>query len=82
MPPSGSVVDTAARARTDARRAREAARLKTIAVVVVVIVAVVLGFALTKPDTFSVQRAARIKAPPEKIFAILNDFRRWPEWSP
>jgi uncharacterized protein YndB with AHSA1/START domain len=56
--------------------------LKTIAIVVVVLLAAVLIFASTKPDTFRVQRGATIKAPPEKIFAFLNDFRRWDAWSP
>ncbi len=56
--------------------------LKTIALVVAVLIAGVLIFAATKPDTFSVQRSATIKAPPEKVFAVLNDFHRWTEWSP
>ena len=56
--------------------------LKTIAIVVVVLIAGVLIFAATKPDTFRVQRAASIKAPPEKIFAFINDFNRWGAWSP
>lgn len=42
--------------------------LKTIVVIVAVVIAGILIFAATKPDTFRVQRAARIKAPPEKIF--------------
>ena len=29
-----------------------------------------------------VGRSTTIKAPPEKIFAVLNDFHRWTEWSP
>ena len=56
--------------------------LKTIAIVVVVLIAGVLAFAATKPDTFRVQRSASIKAPPEKIFAVLNDFKQWGAWSP
>ena len=56
--------------------------LKTIAIVVVVLIAGVLLFAATKPDTFRVERSASIKAPPEKIFAILNDFKQWGAWSP
>ena len=56
--------------------------LKTIALIVVVLIAGVLIFATMKPDTFSVQRSATIKAPPDKIFAVLNDFHRWTEWSP
>ena len=56
--------------------------LKTIAVIVVILIAGVLAFAMSKPDTFSVQRAASMKAPPGKIFAVVNDFHRWTEWSP
>ena len=56
--------------------------LKIILIVIVVLIAGVLGFAATKPDTFSVQRSTSIKAPPEKIFAVINDFHRWPDWSP
>jgi hypothetical protein len=56
--------------------------LKTIGIIVVVLLAGVLIFAATKPDTFRVERAASIKAPPEKIFAILNDFQKWGSWSP
>ena len=56
--------------------------LKTIAIVVVALVAALLVYAATKPDTFRVQRSASIKAPPAKIFAILNDFQRWEAWSP
>jgi uncharacterized protein YndB with AHSA1/START domain len=51
-------------------------------VVVLVVVGAVLIYAATKPDTFRIQRAINIKAPPERIFAILNDFRRWSAWSP
>ncbi len=56
--------------------------LKTIAVVVVVLIAALLVFAATKPDTLRVQRATSIKAPPEKIFALINDFNSWGAWSP
>jgi carbon monoxide dehydrogenase subunit G len=56
--------------------------IKIIAIVVVVLIAAILILAAAKPDTFRVQRAARIKAPPEKIFAFINDFNRWGSWSP
>ncbi len=56
--------------------------LKIIAIVVVVLVAVLLIYAATKPDTFRVQRATRINAPPEKIFPLLNDFHSYGSWSP
>jgi hypothetical protein len=50
--------------------------------VVVVLLAALLGFAATKPDTFRVERATSIKAPPEKIFPLINDLRSWGAWSP
>ena len=55
---------------------------KIIAIIIVVLIVAVLIFAATKPDTFRVQRAASIKAPPEKVFELINDFNRWAIWSP
>jgi uncharacterized protein YndB with AHSA1/START domain len=56
--------------------------LAIIAVVLAVAIAVVLILAITKPDTFSVRRVATVKAPPEKIFSLINDFHQWGTWSP
>ncbi len=56
--------------------------VKKILIVLLVLVAGVLGLASTKPDTFSVTRNISIKAPPDKIFPLVADFHRWPEWSP
>jgi uncharacterized protein YndB with AHSA1/START domain len=56
--------------------------LKIIAIVVVVAVAGVLLFAATRPDTFRVQRSTSIKAPPEKIYPLINDLRRFNTWNP
>jgi uncharacterized protein YndB with AHSA1/START domain len=53
-----------------------------IAVVLAIAIAIVLILAATKPDTFSVQRATTVKAPPEAIFSLINDFHRWGTWSP
>jgi uncharacterized protein YndB with AHSA1/START domain len=56
--------------------------IKIILIALAVLIAAVLGLAVTKPDTFRVQRAVTIKAPPEKIFAVINDFHNWTSWSP
>lgn len=50
--------------------------------VLLALVVVLLVVASSKPDTFRIQRATSIKAPPEKIFGLLDDFRRWTAWSP
>jgi uncharacterized protein YndB with AHSA1/START domain len=52
------------------------------AVVLVVAVAIVLALAATKPGSFSVRRATTVKAAPEKIFSLINDFHQWGSWSP
>ncbi len=59
--------------------------MKTIAIiaaVLVLVVAAILVYAATRPDTFSVRRSASIKAAPEKIYALIDDFDRWSAWSP
>jgi uncharacterized protein YndB with AHSA1/START domain len=56
--------------------------LKKIGIILLVIALLIVGLAATKPDTFSVQRSATIKAPPEKIMPLISDFRHWPSWSP
>jgi len=53
-----------------------------IAIVLAVAIAIVLVLAATKPNTFSVRRIATIKAPPERIFSLINDFHQWGAWSP
>ena len=54
----------------------------TVVVVLVVLVAALLGYAALKPDAFRVQRSVSIKAPPEAVFPLINDFHRWTTWSP
>ena len=59
--------------------------LKTLAYIAVALAVVVIGiliYASTRPDTFRVQRTTTIKAPPEKIFALINDLHAWASWSP
>ena len=56
--------------------------LAVIAVVVAVIVAGLLIYATTKPDSFTVKRSTSIKAPPDRLFALINDFHGWGAWSP
>jgi hypothetical protein len=45
-------------------------------------VAALLGYAATRPGTLRVERSTTIAAPPERILPLLQDFRRWMEWSP
>src|ERR1700755_1304121 len=56
--------------------------LVIIAVVLALAIAWVLIIAATKPDRFSVQRAAVINAPADKVFPLIADFHEWRKWSP
>ncbi len=56
--------------------------LKTILLVVAAAVAVLLIYAAFKPDTFRLARSATIAAPPDKVFALINDLRQFNVWNP
>ena len=56
--------------------------LSLIAIGAGILIAALLGVAAARPNTFRVQRSRKIQAPPETIFALLQDFRQWPAWSP
>lgn len=55
---------------------------KITGIIIVVLVAGVLLHAANKPDTFRVERSASIQAPPERIFALINDLRAFNGWNP
>ena len=50
--------------------------------IVIVVLGVVLGIAASKPDEFTVRRTTRMRATPDRIFPLLNDFHNWAAWSP
>ena len=60
--------------------------LKTILILILAVLIVallgVVGLAATKPDSIKVQRSIVIKAAPDRIFTLINDFKAWPQWSP
>lgn len=56
--------------------------LKTIVIVLVVVLVGFLLVAAAQPDQFHVQRTTAIKAPPEKIFALIKHLPSWQLWSP
>lgn len=56
--------------------------IKKILRVIGLLIAALLMFATTRPDSFHVERQTTIKAVPEKIFALINDFHLWQTWSP
>ncbi len=52
---------------------------------VVIVVLAVVGIAIAiamQPDEYRVVRTATVNAPSERVFANVNDFRKWDAWSP
>jgi hypothetical protein len=56
--------------------------IKAIAGLALAAIMVVLVLALRKPADFRIERSILIKAPPDAIFPLVNDFHRWTLWSP
>lgn len=50
--------------------------------IAVVVVAGLLIYATTKPDQFQIARSVVIKAPPEKIFPLIDSPRAFNTWNP
>lgn len=52
---------------------------------VAVLAVLILGFVAVvavQPSTYHIERAATMAAPPEEVFAQINDFHHWNNWSP
>jgi hypothetical protein len=53
-----------------------------LAAAVVLALAAIVFLAWRQPATFSVRRSVVVDAGAERIFPLIQDFRRWPAWSP
>jgi carbon monoxide dehydrogenase subunit G len=56
--------------------------IRRIGVALVVLVVAFVAFVATRPAEFRVARARTVAAPPAVVHAYVEDFRRWPAWSP
>lgn len=56
--------------------------LKKILIGLAVIIIVFVIVVATRPADFRIVRSATIAAPPETVFALVNDFHKWDAWSP
>lgn len=56
--------------------------LKKVLLLLLVLIAGFLTLVLTRPDTFHIERSASIAAPPEIVFARIDDLHGWGDWSP
>jgi hypothetical protein len=53
-----------------------------IAVIVVILVAALGAYVATRPNAFRIVRSASIKAPPDKIFPLINNLHDFNTWNP
>lgn len=55
---------------------------KKVLIAFAAIVAIFLIVAALQPNTFRISRSATMAAPPEVVFAEVNDFHQWGAWNP
>lgn len=56
--------------------------IKKLGLALVGLVVVLLGVIASRPSAFTISRQLQMNAPPEVVFAHVNDFRQWADWSP
>ncbi|WP_163861070.1 SRPBCC family protein [Myxococcus eversor] len=55
---------------------------KLIGIAVVVLIAGVLAFITSRPDSFLITRTRQLDASPDAVYALINNFALWRQWSP
>lgn len=55
--------------------------IRTIIITVLVLVAGIFIYAAAMPSDFEIRRSATIKAPPDKLFSLINDLHKMQAWS-
>jgi Polyketide cyclase / dehydrase and lipid transport len=56
--------------------------IKKILLALLAIVIIILIVAAFQPNTYHVERSRTIPAPPETVYAHVNDFHNWPQFNP
>ncbi|MBM7063283.1 SRPBCC family protein [Pseudomonas sp. UL073] len=54
----------------------------TVLIVVALLLAGLAVLVGRQPESFHIERSTLIQAPPAEVFAQINDFRQWHQWSP
>lgn len=49
--------------------------------IVAILIALVMLYAASQPSTLRLQRSVVIDAPPDKVFALIDDLHRWQDWN-
>jgi uncharacterized protein YndB with AHSA1/START domain len=67
---------------TKNHRVAEKIVFKKILLGILVVIVGILLYALTKPDSFRVERSTTINASPQRVFSLIDNFHEWTKWSP
>jgi uncharacterized protein YndB with AHSA1/START domain len=54
----------------------------TVSLILIISVLVILVLAARQKKSIAVVRSVEIRAQPDRIFALINDFHHWPDWAP
>ena len=68
--------------RTGRHRPHRKAHLIQIALILAVAIGALLAIIASRPSTFHIARSATLPAAAPAVFAQINDFRNWQNWSP
>ena len=55
--------------------------IKNLFLFLIVVVALLAGISQLLPSTFRVERSIMVRAGADKIFPLVNDVSKWPEWT-
>lgn len=56
--------------------------LRKIVLAIAAVIAAIVLYASTRPSHFEYSRATTVSASAAAIYALVNDFSKWPSWSP
>lgn len=56
--------------------------IKTLGILLAIYVVGLLLYAAVRPDNFHIERTVIIKAPAEKLFPLIDNFKAWQAWTP
>ena len=56
--------------------------LRKVIISLAALIVILAGIIATRASTFRVERTTRIDAPPDVVFALVNDLHAWDRWSP
>lgn len=55
---------------------------KKLLFLLVIVIAGLAGYVALQPDNFRIERRMTVDATPQEVFAQVNDFHKWDDWSP